>query len=94
MVQPFANFGTSKNLFGYQIVKNKIKSLEITIVGTGLLIGFVISWALGLSGGDVFIWIFCLYLGLEVGKIIFSDDSNDDDDDFDGGLLNPIYQGI
>ena len=48
----------------------------------------------GLSGGDVFIWIFCLYLGLEVGQIIFSDDSNDDDDDFDGGILTPAYQGI
>ena len=48
----------------------------------------------GLSGGDAFVWIFCLYLGLEVGQIIFSDDSNDDDDDFDGGILTPVYQGI
>ncbi len=68
--------------------------MEITIVGIGLLIGYIFSWALGLSGGDVFIWIFCLYLGLEVGKIIFSDDSNDDDDDYDGGILTPAYQGI
>jgi len=68
--------------------------LEIAIVGAGLLVGFIISWVLGLSGGEVFIWIFCLYLGLEVGKVIFSDDSNDDDDDFDGGILTPAFQGI
>ena len=68
--------------------------MEITIVGIGLLIGFIFSWALGLTGGDVFIWIFCLYLGLEVGKEIFADDENDDDDDFDGGILTPSYQGI
>ena len=48
---------------------------------------------MGLSGGDVFIWIFCLYFGLEVGKLIFSEDSNDDDDDFDGGILTPAFQG-
>ena len=68
--------------------------MEIAIVGVGLLIGFIISWVLGLSGGEVFTWIFCLYLGLEVGKVIFSDDSNDDDDDFDGGILTPAFQGI
>jgi len=68
--------------------------LQILVVGIGLLIGLIISWIYGLSGGDVFIWIFCLYLGLEVGQIIFSDDSNDDDDDFDGGILTPVYQGI
>ena len=68
--------------------------MKITIVGFGLLIGLILSWMLGLSGGDVFIWIFCLYFGLEVGQIIFSDDSNDDDDDLDGGILTPVFQGI
>jgi len=68
--------------------------LKITIVGFGLLIGLILSWMLGLSGGDVFIWIFCLYFGLEVGQILFSDDSNDDDDDLDGGILTPVFQGI
>ena len=67
-------------------------SLEITLVGIGLLIGLVLSWIMGLSGGDVFIWIFCLYFGLEVGQLIFSEDSNDDDDDFDGGILTPAFQ--
>ena len=69
-----------------------INDLEITLVGIGLLIGLVLSWIMGLSGGDVFIWIFCLYFGLEVGKLIFSEDSNDDDDDFDGGMLTPAFQ--
>tara|TARA_B100000674_G_scaffold260701_1_gene214957 strand:- start:56 stop:262 length:207 start_codon:yes stop_codon:yes gene_type:complete len=68
--------------------------LQILVVGIGLLIGLIISCIYGLSGGDVFVWIFCLYLGLEVGQIIFSDDSNDDDDDYDGGILTPVYQGI
>ena len=68
--------------------------MEVFVVGGGLSIGFVISWIYGLSGGDIFIWIFCLYLGLEVGQMIFSDDSNDDDDDFDGGILTPVYQSI
>jgi len=68
--------------------------LQILIVGIGLFIGFIFSWIYGLSGSDVFLWIFCLYLGLEVGQIIFSDDSNDDDDDYDGGILTPVYQGI
>ena len=68
--------------------------MKITIVGFGLLIGLILSWILGLSGGDVFIWIFCLYFGLEVGQILFSDDSNDDDDDLDGGILTPVFQGI
>ena len=71
-----------------------MKKLEITIVGTGLLIGLILSWILGLSGGEVFIWIFCLYFGLVVGQIIFSDDSNDDDDDLDGGILTPVLQRI
>ncbi len=62
--------------------------MEITIVGIGLLIGFVLSWIMGLSGGDVFIWIFCLYFGLQVGQLIFSEDSNDDDDDFGGKVIN------
>ena len=60
--------------------------MQILVVGIGLLIGLIISWIYGLSGGDVFVWIFCLYLGLEVGQIIFSDDSNDDDDDFEAGI--------
>tara|TARA_Y100000589_G_C27188427_1_gene643690 strand:+ start:805 stop:1011 length:207 start_codon:yes stop_codon:yes gene_type:complete len=68
--------------------------LEIVVVGTGLLIGLVLSWIYGLSGGDIFIWIFCLYLGLEVGQLLFSDDSNDDDDDYDGGILTPVFQSI
>ena len=68
------------------------KTLEITLVGIGLLIGFVLSWIMGLSGGDVFIWIFCLYFGLQVGQLIFSEDSNDDDD-FGGGILTPAFQG-
>ena len=68
--------------------------MKVTIVGFGLLIGLIFSWILGLSGGDVFIWIFCLYFGLEVGQIIFSDDSNDDDDDLDGGILTPVLQRI
>ena len=63
--------------------------LEITIVGIGLAIGLILSWIMGLSGGDIFIWIFCLYFGLEVGQLIFSED-NDDDDDFDGGILTPV----
>ena len=46
---------------------------------------------MGLSGGDVFIWIFCLYFGLQVGQLIFSEDSNDDDD-FGGGILTPAFQ--
>ena len=57
--------------------------MEITLVGIGLLIGFVLSWIMGLSGGDVFIWIFCFfkvslykslykpfYIGFTVGPII------------------------
>ena len=73
---------------------NWIEKLQILVVGLGLSFGLIISWIYGLSGGDVFVWIFCLYLGLEVGQIIFSDDNNDDDDDFDGGILTPVYQGI
>ena len=67
--------------------------MEITLVGIGLLIGLVLSWIMGLSGGDVFIWIFCLYFGLQVGQLIFTEDSNDDDDDFGGGILTPAFQG-
>ena len=67
--------------------------MEITFVGIGLLIGLVLSWIMGLSGGDVFIWIFCLYFGLQVGQLIFSEDSSDDDDDdFSGGILTPALQ--
>ena len=68
--------------------------MEITVIGTGLIIGYILSWFIGLSGGDVFVWIFFLYLGLEAGRILFSENNNDDDDDFDGGDLIPSYQGI
>ena len=67
--------------------------MEIFIVGIGLLIGLIFSWVMGLPGGDIFIWIFCLFLGLKVGEIIFSDE-NKDDDDLDGGILIPDFQGI
>jgi len=50
---------------------------------------------MGLPGGDFFIWIFFLFLGLKVGEIIFSDENkDDDDDDRDGGILIPNLQGI
>ena len=50
---------------------------------------------MGLPGGDIFIWIFCLFLGLKVGEIIFSvENKDDDDDDLDGGILIPDFQGI
>ena len=69
--------------------------MEIIIVGIGLLIGLIFSWVMGLPGGDIFIWIFCLFLGLKVGEIIFSDENkDDDDDDLDGGILIPDFQGI
>ena len=68
--------------------------MEIFIVGIGLLIGLIFSWVMGLPGGDIFIWIFCLFLGLKVGEIIFSDENKDDDDDLDGGILIPDFQGI
>ena len=45
---------------------------------------------MGLSGGDVFVWIYCLYFGLQVGQFILSEDSNDD---FGGGILTPAFQG-
>ena len=62
--------------------------MEIFIVGIGLLIGLIFSWVMGLPGGDIFIWIFCLFLGLKVGEIIFSEENkDDDDDDLDGGLV-------
>ena len=79
-------------MVGY--IKQNFFFVQILIVGIGLLIGLIISWTLGLTGGDMFIWIFCLYCGLEVGQIIFSEDSNDDDDDFDGGILTPVFQRI
>ena len=68
--------------------------MEIIIVGIGLLIGLIFSWAMDLPGGDIFIWIFCLFLGLKVGEIIFSDEDKDDDDDLDGGILIPDFKGI
>ena len=72
-----------------------MKSLEIFIVGIGLLIGLIFSWVFSLPGGDIFVWIFCLFLGLKVGEIIFSDENkDDDDDDLDGGILIPEFQGI
>ncbi len=49
---------------------------------------------MALPGGDFFIWIFCLFLGLKVGEIIFTDKNDDDDDDLDGGILIPYFQGI
>ncbi|KGF91226.1 hypothetical protein EU94_0474 [Prochlorococcus marinus str. MIT 9123] len=69
--------------------------MEITLVGIGLIIGLFLRWIMGLSGGDVFIWIFSLYFGLQVGQLIFSEDNNDDDDDddFGGGILTPAFQG-
>ena len=71
------------------------KTLEIIIVGIGLLIGLILSWVMNLPGGDIFIWIFCLFLGLKVGEIFFSDeDKDDDDDDLSGGILIPDFQGI
>ena len=69
-----------------------LKDFEITLVGIGLLIGLVLSCIMGFSGGDFFIWIFCLYFGLEVGKLILSEDSNYVDDDFYGGILIPAFQ--
>ena len=66
--------------------------MEITLVGIVLLIRLVLSLIMGLSVGDDFIWIFCLYFGLQVGQLIFSEDSNDDDD-FGGGILTPAFQG-
>ena len=51
--------------------------MEITIVGIGLLIGLILSWVMNLPGGDIFIWIFCLFLGLKVGEIILSDEDKD-----------------
>ena len=68
--------------------------MEIIVIGIGLLIGLVISWVLGLPEGDIFIWLFCLFLGLKVGKLLFSDENNDDDADLDGGILIPEFQGI
>ena len=66
--------------------------MEITLVVIGLLIGLVLSWIMGLSWGDVLIWIFFLYFGLEVGQLIFLEERNDDDH-FDGGILTPAFQG-
>ena len=68
--------------------------MEIIIVGICLLIGLIFGWAMDLPGGDIFIWIFCLFLGLKVGEIIFSDEDKDDDDDLDGGISIPDFQGI
>ena len=68
--------------------------MEIIIVGIGLLIGLILSWVMHLPGGDIFIWIFCLFLGLKVGETILSDEDNDDDDDLGGGILIPDFQGI
>ena len=67
--------------------------MEIIIVGFGLLIGLILSWVMNLPGGDIFIWIFCFFLGLKVGEIILSDEDKDDDD-LDGGILIPDFQGI
>ena len=48
---------------------------------------------MGLSGRDVFIWIFFLYFELQVGQLIFSDDNKNDDDDFGVGILTLAFQG-
>ena len=68
--------------------------MEIIIVGIGLLIGLILSWVKNFQGGDIFIWFFCLFLGLKVGEIILSDEDKDDDDDLGGGILIPDFQGI
>ena len=68
--------------------------MEITVVGIGLLIGLILTWLMGLPGGDMFIWIFFLFLGLKVGEIFFYDKNKDDDDDFHGGILMPSFQGM
>ena len=50
---------------------------------------------MNLSGGDIFICILFLFLGLKVGEIILLDeDKDDDDDDLGGGILIPDFQGI
>tara|TARA_Y100001968_G_scaffold268171_1_gene258417 strand:- start:149 stop:349 length:201 start_codon:yes stop_codon:yes gene_type:complete len=66
--------------------------LGIIIVGLGLFIGLIFSWFMNLPGGDIFIWIFCLFLGLKVGEIILSDE--DKDDDVSGEILISDFQGI
>ena len=66
--------------------------MEIIIVGIGLLIGLIPSWVMNLPGGDIFIWIFFLFLGLKVGEKILSDEGKDDD--LSGGILIPDFQGI
>ena len=43
-------------------------------------------------GEDVFIWIFCLFLGLKFREIILSDEDNDDD--LGRGILIPDSQEI
>ena len=48
---------------------------------------------MNLLGGDIFIWIFCIFLGFKVGEIILSDEDKDDDD-LGGGILMPDFQGI
>ena len=67
--------------------------MEIIIVGLGLLIGLILSSVMNLLGGDIFIWIFCIFLGFKVGEIILSDEDKDDDD-LGGGILMPDFQGI
>ena len=66
--------------------------MEITLAIISFLNGLVLSWIMGHSSGNVSIWIFFLYFGLQVGQLIFSEDSNDDDD-FDRGILTPDFQG-
>ena len=68
--------------------------MEIIIFGLGLFIGLIFNWVMNLPGGDIFIWIFYLFLGLKVGEIILSDEDKDDDDDLGGGILIPDFQGI
>ena len=47
--------------------------MEIIRAGVRLLLGLIFSWVPYLDGGDIFIWIYYLFLGLKVGEIISSD---------------------
>ena len=67
--------------------------MEIIFFGLSFLVGLILSWVLNLKGGDIFIWISCLFLGLKVGEIILSD-KDKNDDDLSGGILIPDFQGI
>ena len=88
----FDNSGTTvKNLIHLIFPIYIFMILEITIIGFGLLIGLIISWMAGFPGGEVFLYIFLLFLGLDFGTRFLGDNDNDDDD-FDGGMMIPAYQ--